>query len=170
MLPLSSGLLWQPTRTPSVLPPPAPPRRRGGLPSPSVDAAAPPRPESARNPRSMLSNDVQTFCRGSHAGCKKRRGARSSTCVCVGATIGTQVGVDEQHVSPRLDARTHLAQLPSHRLRRMRSRACVRAGAPLRAEPVALQHVYVRASGRGEAVRRCCSATSWEKARVGAVV
>jgi hypothetical protein len=78
-------------------------------------------------------------------------------------------GVDEQHVSPRLNGRTHLAQLPSHHLRRMRSRASVRAGAPLRAVPVAPRHVYVRASERGEAVRRCCSATSWEKVRVGAV-
>jgi hypothetical protein len=79
-----SGLVWQLTRTPSVLTPAAP--RRRGLPSRPIDSA-PPRPESTRKSCNMLSSDVQTFCRGTHAGCEKRRGARSSTCVCVGPTI-----------------------------------------------------------------------------------
>jgi hypothetical protein len=78
----SSGLVWQVTRTPSVLMLAAP--RRRGLPSPLVDAT-PPRPESTRKSCSMFSSDVLTFCRGSHAGCEKPRGARSNTCVCVAA-------------------------------------------------------------------------------------
>ena len=82
---LFSGLVWQPMRTPSVLTPAAP--RGRGLPSfPIVDSALT-RPESTRKSRNIASMDLQTFCRGSHVGCEKRRGARSSMCVCVGATI-----------------------------------------------------------------------------------
>jgi hypothetical protein len=82
---LFSGLVWQPMRTPSVLTLAAP--RGRGLPSfPIVDSALT-RPESTRKSRNIASMDLQTFCRGSHVGCEKRRGARSSMCVCVGATI-----------------------------------------------------------------------------------
>ena len=82
---LSSGLDWQVTRTPSVLTPVDAPRRRG-LPFPIVDASLPPqRPESMTKSRNVLSSDALALCRGSHAGCEKRRGARSRTCVCVGA-------------------------------------------------------------------------------------
>jgi hypothetical protein len=84
----SSRLFWHVTRTPSVFTP-AIPRRRCVWPSP-VPVPAPingvsPRPESTRKSRNMLSSVVLTFCRGSHAGCEKRRGARSNTWVCVGA-------------------------------------------------------------------------------------
>ena len=85
LLRLSSGPVWQVTRTPSVLTPAGAARRRG-LPFPTVNTSSPsPRPESTTKSRSVLSSDALAFCRGSHAGCEKRRGARSRTCVCVGA-------------------------------------------------------------------------------------
>jgi len=82
-------LFWHVTRTPSVLMRPTPRRRTLPL-SPPVDAASP-RPESTRKSCNVLSSVVLTFCRGSHAGCEKPRGARSKTCVCVGAVNSHEV-------------------------------------------------------------------------------
>ena len=87
--PSLSELFWHVTRIPSVLMLPTPRRRALPL-SPPADAASP-RPESTRKSCNVLSSVVLTFCRGSHAGCEKPRGARSITCVCVGAVNSHEV-------------------------------------------------------------------------------
>ena len=139
---LSSGPDWQVTRTPSVLTPVDAPRRRG-LPFPTVDASLPPqRPESMTKSRSILSSDALALCRGSHAGCEKRRGARSRTCVCVGAannlvirhgfaSQGGSAAPNSTAIPPPLSAFAFTNVRASRRsaARRVRcSSACVRTG------------------------------------------